>query len=298
MQFMFSSREPPVATAAVFEYCSLDAMITGVSPLRLGYVPLLIGNSAMPPVRLALLVLICSTSPAHAGLAVTLVPTLPGPYAPGQVVPIDVLAQLDANSPQSIRVWDLQFDFSDSDVQFAPEEVLTHPDTKFHGDIHFWDFSSSSDCTGDSLACGQGYSLDSAIDADGTVNVTYVGLNTGLPWITLVQSTPRRVGAFEVTTPYLEEQGCVGFDILNADESDPLRGARLMYRVIPNMTPVYWSAHEGSITGGRLDFCLLPEPGTLALLFVGTGWLNRRTNTRVRERLLSPRRARSSRRIP
>lgn len=213
---------------------------------------------------------------AQAGLAVILVPSTPQPaagYLPGETLQIDVMAQLDANGPSSIRVRDLQFDFSQTDPRLAPSLVLTHPDTKTQGDIYFWDYSSAPYCQSDPTLCGNAHFIDDELESDQILRDTYAALTEDFDSIRLVQSVPRRIGVLEISVPYFEYQDSAILDLLNETDPDPLHGARLTYLPVPPTAFGHWSAHEGTITGGKLGLTVIPEPGAFMLLAMAIGTL-------------------------
>jgi len=66
--------------------------------------------------------------------------------------------------------------------------------------------------------------------------------------------------------------GVFRMDVMNADESDPTFGAEIGE----------WRAFDGDITGGTLDFAVIPEPGTLTLLVFGALAVIRRRPRHIR----------------
>ena len=129
----------------------------------------------MPPVRSHMLAVAATASFAHAGVAVHLVPTTPGPYQPGQTVDIEVLAQLTVGSPQSIEVRELQFGLADSDLELVPMPGLAHPATSAHGDLFFWNFSSLPLCANDPASCGYRHAIDDSLADNLVLNLVYEG---------------------------------------------------------------------------------------------------------------------------
>jgi hypothetical protein len=222
----------------------------------------------MPPARLLVIAAVSVVSFAHAGAVIILVPTpLKSEYNPGEVLRVDVLAQLDTNGPANLRVRYLQFDFSQTDPRLEPVLLLTHPDTETHGDIYFWDFSTASSCQNEPTFCGVNHLIDDDLDGDTLVSVTNLTLTEDVYGLRLSQAEPRRIGQLQIVVPNFTEQDSAVLDLLNADDHNPNQGARMTYR--SGITPVYWSAEEGSIAGGRLGLAIVPEPGTVVIVSAG-----------------------------
>lgn len=234
---------------------------------------------------------------AHAGLAISLIPQTPGPYNPGQTVNVDVLAQLTPGTPSvpgpvgtttTVRVRLLQFDVSDTSPELSLGVVGHHPlNETFDPDadgvfdpIPFWDFSGASACAGNEAACGDTYFIDGSI-SDNILNTTYIGTSSsGTKMIVLTQANPKRVGELAITMP--NEGGTFSLDVLNADETDINKGAQLNWGFGLTSDPTDPAsplrANGGGITmvvssltdpQGRLQFAVVPEPATLALLGLG-----------------------------
>lgn len=221
-------------------------------------------------------------SAAHAGVAVTLVPSAAGDYQPGQVVNVDILAQLTAGTPSvpgpagtttAIRVRLMQFDLADSDAALGISTVDHHPTSEPNGGpIPFWDMSAASACAGDELACGNNYFIDGSIASDDILNVTYIGTSTSSSaMMQLNQTSNRRVGELQITLP--TDPGTYLLDVLNADEADINQGAEVRWGFGSTADPTDPSspirANGGGISGGQLRFTVVPEPATLALLGLG-----------------------------
>ncbi len=199
---------------------------------------------------------------AHAGVAITLVPDPNTPvYKPGDVIRIAVFAQLTAGSPATIRLRLMQFDLSDSDAALGISTVAHHLAADI-GPIPFWDFSGSTTCANDEASCGTNYFIDGDITADKILNLTYTGLTTsGSFMITLNQTTPKRVGEFNVTMPSLA--GTYMLDVLNADNADDNSGAEIRHGFGVTADPGSFTlrAEAGEITGGRITFGPIVPPG-------------------------------------
>lgn len=179
-----------------------------------------------------------SVSTARAGVFIALSPQSFGPYDPNYppslTFNVDVMAILDGNGPSSVYVQRFQFDLRDTDPDLGLASVRTHTGSDFgnppNGDIFFWDFSSTSLCAGDPGACGINQVIDGAFDDDGLVSTTYTGLTTEFSGISLSQSRWKRVGVLRISLPpTVPEYYDYLLDLLNADESDPSRGAHLTY---------------------------------------------------------------------
>jgi hypothetical protein len=218
-------------------------------------------------------------SAAHAGVAITLLPVPnTATYNPGEVVNVDVLAQLTAGTPSSpgpggttslVRVRLMQFDLADSDAALGISPVDHHLGADI-GPIPFWDFSGSTGCANDEASCGTNYFIDGNIAADDILNITYTGLtSSGSFMITLNQLAPKPVGELNVTMP--SQPGTYILDVLNANEQDPNQGAELRWGFGSTADPGSFTvrASNGEITGGRFAFTVVPEPATLALLGMG-----------------------------
>lgn len=221
-------------------------------------------------------------SAANAGVAITLVPEPNTPtYNPGEVVNVDVLANLTAGTPSvpgpggtttAIRVRLMQFDLSDSDAALGISTVDHHPTSEpAGGPIPFWDMSGASACAGDETTCGNNYFIDGSISSDDILNITYIGTATSSSAMIQLNQTPRRVGELLITLP--TDPGTYVLDVLNADEQDINQGAEVRWgfgsAADPNDPSSPLRASTGGITGGTLSFTVIPEPATLALLGMG-----------------------------
>lgn len=222
-------------------------------------------------------VILAGVSSVRAGLVITLSPSAPSDPAgyPGEIVQIEVYAQLDAGSPATMRVQSLQFDFSDTDPELLPTPLITHADTA-QGPINFWDFSGTQVCHGESSRCGELHSIDGSLDADLLLNTTYQGLTADASrQLTLYRAIPTRVGLFQVTVPVFTRDSYL-IDVLNADDTDDDRGAELRAGFFGTSQGTIWRANDGQITGGQLLF-VIPEPATLSLLLLGTAFFTTKT---------------------
>ena len=214
-------------------------------------------------------------SSAYAGAAITL--NAAGPsnpaigYQPGEVVRVDVLAQLTAGSPATIRVRLMQFDLSDSSPSLGIAPVFNHPLAEI-GPVPFWNFGGSNICAGDETQCGTNYFVDGNIASDDILNITYTGLVTSsLFMITLNQTAPKLVGSLDVTMPSDPAGGNFILDVLNADNTDLNFGAEIRhgFGVIADPGSFLLRAQTGEIVGATASFAVIPEPATLALLSLG-----------------------------
>lgn len=91
--------------------------------------------------------------------------------------------------------------------------------------------------------------------------------------VSLPNDGERHLGAISVTMP--STPGNYVIDVMNDDASDPDFGAIATFGCggPPPWPPfTVWRAHTGELTGGVLEFTVVPEPGTLAsLIFVVLG---------------------------
>jgi len=232
-------------------------------------------------------------SAAQAGAIISLVPQEaagPNGYDPGQVVHVNVMAQLSAGTPSVpgpagtttlIRLRYMQLDVSDSSPALGIGVVDHHADSDV-GAIPFWDFSGSTSCAGDPSACGGNYFIDGNISADDLMNITFIGLNSsGSQMITLNQTAAKRVGEFALTMP--NAGGEYVLDVLNADDSNPNNGAEIRWGFGSTADPTDPSSPiRAGVTAGGGGIVMIagqenglslpvaiPEPATLALLGMG-----------------------------
>jgi len=250
-----------------------------------------IGVSRVHLVRSFLVLLPLLPSVTHAGVIISLEASPPQWYTPvgyinGEVARVDVYAQLDANSPPSIRLRMAQFDLSDSSDELGIAPVLM-PDPFGGGpEVPFWNFPALEPCCPECF-CGLNYFVDGSL-TDQTpelLNITYLGLTTSGTYQIIVRQASRTLlGSFDITMPAID--GYFDLDLLNSDESDINYGADFRYGFGTPADPGSYSltARDATVTGGHIRFRVgfaIPEPATLTLLMLGFSLLtiNGRTNT-------------------
>lgn len=243
----------------------------------------------MPVIRYFLPAVLVCVSPVGAGVVITLEPQ-PGYlgqywYGGGEVVRVEVFAQLDSNSPVSVRVRGMQFNISDSTPGLGITPVATHPDSRF-GDGLFWDFKSSFVCSQYPEDCGEGYFTNSIYSTQNLSAVYWSPATSSSRMINLSQAAPTRVGVLDVTMPYFS--GAFLLDLLNEDEAEYMNfGSWLVFGFGDESSDdprTEWSAHNGSMTGGRVLFYVgVPEPATLALLLFGTACITTKSRNARRK---------------
>ena len=119
----------------------------------------------------AIAVSLLFASSASAGVVIDVLPTQPGPYAPGERVELDVLfTQEPGGEDRYLRL--LQVNIGNSDTALAFDDYLQ------------FDFSAQSACALDPAACGVGYAQIGRIvfpeppdTARSAVGVVYLGFS-------------------------------------------------------------------------------------------------------------------------
>jgi hypothetical protein len=216
-------------------------------------------------------------SAAQAGVIVTLVPSTQD-FVPGVPFNVDVMAQLDGPVPvtgaTSIRLRLAQFDLSDTDPALTVIPVSTHPDAEVP--FRFWDFTSTSNCQGDSTACGDRYLIDGELPSpplpENIFNVAFTGQTQNLPrMLALSTDAATRLGILQVTIPAGAQGGTFLLDVMNSDTTNENLGAEVRYGFAPPPPAPAdpagsFRAAGGGMTGGTL---VVPEPTTLAILGLG-----------------------------
>lgn len=230
-------------------------------------------------VLLFTVVTVLSSPSARAGMVVTIVPSSSGPYdiadPASLVLAVDIVVRLDEPAEQSARVYSMQFAINESDPVLATNPMLTHSNA-YNGDIYFWDFSSIPNCRDDPETCDQNYAFDDSFENDERVMI--VALLTEPQFLRIPQGGSRRVGLIEVTLPAIP--GDYILDLMNADDPDSMAGARAT--LFLGETRRYF-ANDGTMTGGRHVFTVVPDPATWSLLFLGTAFLTRKTRSTQRK---------------
>lgn len=220
-----------------------------------------------------ILFLLCSTW-TYAGVAISLIPSPPAngiANLPGEVVNVAILAQLTAGTPSVprpggttnlIRVRHIQLDFANTNPAFVITPVHHHLGSEF-GPIPFWILDSVPICAEDEASCGYYYFIDGSLTGDGVASLTYFGLTSNGQFMnTFNQAAPKTIAEFKVTLP--RAPGDYLLDVLNADESDPNRGAQIYWGFGSTSDPIDPTspllASNGGITGGQLRFNHLVHP--------------------------------------
>lgn len=220
-------------------------------------------------------------SAAQAGVIVTLVPSNNGgPLNPGDMITVDVMAEMDQAGPASIRLRLAQFDLSDTSPALLAgiEPVSTHPDAEVP--FRFWDFTSTTNCQGDSTVCGDRYLIDGELpsppDPVNIFNVAFSGsTQNNARMLELHQGGQTRLGRFHLTIPQGTPEGSYLIDVLNANELNENLGADFRYGFgTPTDPSVILRAADGEILpspnqAGGLPITVVPEPATLAMLGLG-----------------------------
>ena len=225
---------------------------------------------------------------AHGGVLITLIPSPSAEvYEAGQQVRVDVYAGLTPGTPSvqptgtqnQIRVRLFNLDLSDTDPALQITPVNNHytycPDCG--GDkvsfIPFW-FMSNTNCTNNPASCGTNYFIDGDLETitPDILNITWTGLTSSASgMIVLNQTVPKLVGSMDVKLP--NALGRFILDVLNAGEEDENLGAEIRHGfgvpADPTDPQSPLRASTGEILGGRLEFVIIPEPASLALLGLG-----------------------------
>ena len=196
------------------------------------------------------------------------------------------MARLDAPVPvtgaTSVRLRLAQFDLSDTTPALLAgiTPVSTHPDAEVP--FRFWDFTSTTNCQGDSTVCGDRHLIDGELPAppgsDNIFNIVFTGTTQNLPrMLSLSTAGDTRLGRMEVTLPAGLAAGDYLLDVLNANETDENLGADIRYGFgTPTDTSNIFRASDSEIVYGanqpggfRFTVVPIPEPATLAMLGLG-----------------------------
>ncbi len=214
---------------------------------------------------------LCSS--VQAGVVVTLVPSAPGDYQAGQVITVDVLARIETATVAPVpgapgaRLRLAQFDTGASDSALGIAQAVTHTgigEEPPFGEIQFWNFGTTSNCTGNPAACGENYFISSVGDV---LNATYTGLTSNAARQIALTTTDKVVGVLQITMP--DVNGTYLLDVLNAQATGEA-GSKFQYGFGTGTDPtVNFSAAAGTVTGGQARFNVVPEPATLAMLGLG-----------------------------
>lgn len=238
-------------------------------------------------------------SVVDAAALVSLVPAGPGDgvaYRRGEQVQVDFYVQMDAASPQSIRVRLLQFDLADSSPDLTLIAIQNHPQSDI-GPFPFWNFGATPACAGQESLCGTNYFIDGSLPPSGNLitqdilGIAYFGTTYSDAFqLTLRQEAPTLVGSLAVVMP--PTGGDFVLDVLNADNTDTNLGADLRYGFGMPWDPVSvrLQAVDGGIVMapgagtdefGRVAFAVVPEPGTLTLIALGGAAVISRSRRKV-----------------
>ncbi len=210
-----------------------------------------------------------ASPPANAGARIDLrpmPPMPPGGYAPHTIIDVDVFMVDTGNPDGDIRFIGLYLDFR------ATLGTLAYP--------------------GDDRILGT--SDDNRFSWVNPMGFNWVSPSLPQPsWIHSCE--PFDCPAYQIILPddgevllgsILVNVGSAGgiLDVLNATGPHPGGGAGIFRSLRSSIDYDYWLATTGDLTGGRLHI-IVPEPGTLVLVFLGTATTFgfRRTNRRYRE---------------
>ncbi len=223
-------------------------------------------------------------SVAQAGVAVTLVPKTPGPYAQGEKVLVDVMINQDPVGADRLLRF-AQLDFNARDSALTLRQPLSHnKGTLITGDdINFWNFGTVacgdvppvlSECGTPACAallseCGSTHFI---IDrgslflppGDGIISITFgsdgsdpaavlLGESLNLQIMLPGDGSMYRIGTTEVTMPGAD--GTYTLDVLNAAETHPDKGGQFRwgFGLVGGDPITVWRASAGDVTGGTLD---------------------------------------------
>ena len=188
---------------------------------------------------LALVLFAALTSFAQADAYVELVPTPLGPYFGGEDVHIDVRVSADTGSDEYVMLFQLAFYDTDAQIEVSEFEFNSGP--------LYVDYPQLPR------------------------PFAVYGASEPVPafiWTLPADGRSRRFAQFEVTLPPAVGDDPLVLDVMNFDESDPDFTSRI--RTYFGPVDYDWSAAEGNLHGGQLDFSTyVPEPGSLVLLAGG-----------------------------
>lgn len=188
-------------------------------------------------------------SAVHAGAVLTLTPTTPGPYQPGQAITVDVFVTAD----QAIQPRLMGFDFSKSN----PSLSLTGPNGSDSTPDFNFDFST--------LAVSALYATFPNLPAPQTVYSSQAPIAGFI--LSLPANQAFHAGTVGVTLP--NAPGSYVLDAANFAAADTNAGARIDFDFANTQTWSTFNDGNVEITGGQTTLTVVPEPATLALLGLG-----------------------------
>lgn len=183
------------------------------------------------------LILTAFATLAKANVVVELIPNEPGPYVGGESITVDVWLQ----PSDTLYIRGVRLDFTDSS-----EELNLSDQFEF-------DYAATPGGPGPWFAF---------TDLELPRPHTYMTLDCWCRpyWMLLQHDVPTHIGSVDVQLP--NELGQFRLDVLNSDAQEQGFGAFI--RAASGLDQ-YLFAHEGEITGGTLDFTIVPELSSLWL---------------------------------